>query len=154
MFLNQNITVWPFSDRSLSLGFTFSMSLSVSDIMNVSMQKKEGECDLDQSHISLQTKLTAFFFLEAIVRRHIQRDSFYSHFYFCLIIFLLQKLLGHLHGSFPFYPFWYAATSMQQQWKEKTNRNIYFLFLTWGDRGIHLNNRSHWNDSSKVNMNI
>lgn len=64
-------------------------------------------------------------------------------------------LLKHLlhHGAFLLYPFWFAITSMLLQWRGRQT-NIYFLFLTWGNRGIHLNNLFHCNDSWKVNMNI
>lgn len=147
----------------VAFSFTFPVHLSVRLIEWMSWWKKRKEALsewIGYLHSAVGSKSDFpsnqinFFFLEAIVARHIQKDSFYRHFYFCLIIFFITETPSLAAWVFSSSPFWYAAVSTQQQWKEKTNRNIYFLFLTWGDRGIHLNNLFHWDDSSKVNMNI
>lgn len=46
---------------------------------------------LDQSHISLQTKLPASFW-RPLSEGTFNKDSFYRHFYFCLILFFITEI--------------------------------------------------------------
>lgn len=70
--------------------------------------------------------------------------------------YIFRNLQKHLVlWVFSFFAFlMFAAIPMLIQWKEKTNRNIYFLFITWRNRRIHLNNHFHCNDSQQEDMNI
>lgn len=73
---------------------------------------------------------------------------------FCCRLYIFCNIRKHLAvwiffvGLFDLLPCWCKYNG------EEKDRNIYFLFPTWGNRWIHLNNHFHCNDSWKVNMNI
>lgn len=131
-WIKKNYSLNIFSDRSF-LFFSFPVLLCLRLIERMSWRKKKKKREVVHSEwignlhsavgsksLSLQTKLTVF--LEAIVARHIQRDSFYSQFYFCLI-FLITETPSQVSSVFSSLPFLICchvnASAMKRENKQK-----------------------------------